>query len=102
MAAIAAVVAVWALLAVPVVPPLPRARQTVVDLARRLTDPAFLHPTAALPRRPPGCRSASGSCPSRAPPRTSPRGHGRRPYPSSRPARALVQPRAGRALDDAA
>ncbi|WP_369265658.1 MFS transporter [Streptomyces sp. R35] len=43
-----AVVAVWALLSVPRVPPLPRARQTVLDLARRLADPAFLTPTAAL------------------------------------------------------
>lgn len=42
------VVAVWALLAVPVVPPLPRAQQTVLDLARRLTDLVFLRPTASL------------------------------------------------------
>ncbi|MFJ9173948.1 MFS transporter [Streptomyces sp. NPDC102360] len=48
MALLAAAVAVWAALAVPHVPPLPRARQTVADLARRLTDPAFLKPTAAL------------------------------------------------------
>ncbi|MFF0268164.1 MFS transporter [Kribbella sp. NPDC004536] len=48
MTVLAAAVAVWALLAVPVVPPLPRTRQTVVDLARRLTDPAFLRPTVAL------------------------------------------------------
>ncbi|MFF4905907.1 MFS transporter [Streptomyces sp. NPDC001260] len=48
LAVLGAAVAVWALLAVPVVPPLPRARQTVLDLARRLADPAFLVPTAAL------------------------------------------------------
>ncbi|MFC9848929.1 MFS transporter [Streptomyces sp. NPDC060223] len=48
LAGLAAVVAVWALSAVPDVPPLPRARQTVLDLARRLADPAFLTPTAAL------------------------------------------------------
>ncbi|MFC9264323.1 MFS transporter [Streptomyces hydrogenans] len=48
MAALAALVAVWALLAVPAVPPLPRRRQTVLDLARRLADPVFLRPTAAL------------------------------------------------------
>ncbi|MET7379951.1 MFS transporter [Streptomyces sp. NPDC005526] len=47
-AVLGAAVAVWAALAVPVVPPLPRARQTVLDLARRLADPAFLAPTAAL------------------------------------------------------
>ncbi|MBE8476192.1 MFS transporter [Streptomyces justiciae] len=48
LAVLGAAVALWALVAVPVVPPLPRARQTVVDLARRLADPAFLVPTAAL------------------------------------------------------
>ncbi|WP_405742657.1 MFS transporter [Streptomyces sp. NBC_00028] len=48
LALLGVAVAVWALVAVPVVPPLPRARQTVVDLARRLADPAFLVPTAAL------------------------------------------------------
>lgn len=34
--------------AVPVVAPLPRTRQTILDLARRLTVPAFLAPTGAL------------------------------------------------------
>ncbi|MFC8519181.1 MFS transporter [Streptomyces sp. NPDC057257] len=48
LAVLGAGVALWALAAVPVVPPLPRARQTVLDLARRLADPAFLGPTAAL------------------------------------------------------
>lgn len=48
MALLGAVVAGWTLIAVPHVPPLPRARQTVVDLVRRLTDPAFLGPTGAL------------------------------------------------------
>ncbi|MEC4017563.1 MFS transporter [Streptomyces sp. H27-D2] len=48
MALLGAAVAIWAALAVPRVPPLPRTRQTVADLARRLTDPAFLRPTAAL------------------------------------------------------
>jgi len=48
MAVLAAVVAAWAFLAVPAVPPLPRRRQTVVDLARRVTDPGFLRPTGAL------------------------------------------------------
>ena len=43
-----AAVAAWAVLAVPAVPPLSRARQTVLDLVRRLTDPAFLAPTGAL------------------------------------------------------
>ncbi|KQT89516.1 MFS transporter [Marmoricola sp. Leaf446] len=47
-AALGLVVAAWAWRAVPPVPPLPRQRQTVVDLARRLTDRAFLAPTSAL------------------------------------------------------
>ena len=48
MTVLAVGVAVWALMAVPVVPPLPRTRQTVLDLARRITDPQFLRPTTAL------------------------------------------------------
>ena len=48
MAVCGAAVALWAALAVPAVPPLPRERQTVADLARRLADRAFLAPTAAL------------------------------------------------------
>ncbi|WP_035952468.1 MFS transporter [Parafrankia sp. EUN1f] len=48
LAVLGVAVAVWAAVAVPVVPPLPRARQTVLDLARRLTSPDFLGPTAAL------------------------------------------------------
>lgn len=48
MAALALIVTGWVLAAVPVVPPLPRPRQTLVDLARRIGDPAFLGPTAAL------------------------------------------------------
>ncbi len=45
---LALVVAGWALVAVPAVPPLPKIRQTVLDLARRIADPVFLAPTAAL------------------------------------------------------
>jgi MFS family permease len=48
MTVLGLLVAVWALVAVPTVPPLPRTRQTVLDLARRVTDPVFLRPTAAL------------------------------------------------------
>ncbi|MEN0138276.1 MAG: MFS transporter [Rhodococcus sp. (in: high G+C Gram-positive bacteria)] len=46
--ALALTVAAWAARAVPAVPPLPRQRQTVLDLARRLTDRSFLRPTLAL------------------------------------------------------
>jgi MFS family permease len=41
-------VAGWAMVMVPGVAPLPRARQTVADLARRLTSPDFVRPTLAL------------------------------------------------------
>jgi MFS family permease len=48
MTVLALAVAGWALFAVPAVPPLPRIRQTVIDLARRIADPVFLRPTGAL------------------------------------------------------
>jgi MFS family permease len=48
LAVLAAAVAGWAALAVPAVPPLPRTRQTVLDLARRLTTGGFVRPTLAL------------------------------------------------------
>lgn len=42
------VVAVWAYVSVPGLPPLPRSRQTVLDLVRRLSSRTFLLPTLAL------------------------------------------------------
>lgn len=48
LAVLVVAVAGWAALAVHVVPPLPKSRQTVLDLVRRLADPVFLTPTAAL------------------------------------------------------
>ncbi len=48
LAGLALAVTGWAAVAVPTVPPLPRARQTVLDLARRLGSANFLQPTAAL------------------------------------------------------
>ncbi|WP_232318962.1 MFS transporter [Rhodococcus sp. ADH] len=48
MAVLASGVAIWAQAAVPALEPLPRSRQTVADLARRLSDHRFLRPTAAL------------------------------------------------------
>lgn len=48
LAVLGAAVAVWAAAAVPVVAPLPKARQTLLDLARRLAEPAFLAPASAL------------------------------------------------------
>lgn len=47
-AVLAGVVLIWAACCVPVVVPLPKTRQTVVDLARRLGDRTFLSPTIAL------------------------------------------------------
>ncbi|MGW1501919.1 MFS transporter [Streptomyces mirabilis] len=48
LAVLAAAVAAWAALAVPAAAPLPKSRQTVLDLVRRLTSRTFLAPTAAL------------------------------------------------------
>lgn len=48
LALLGVAVAAWATLTVPAVEPLPRRRQTVLDLARRLLEPSFLRPTAAL------------------------------------------------------
>ena len=48
LAALALTVTGWADLAVPTVPPLPRRRQTVIDLARRLGSASFLRPTLTL------------------------------------------------------
>ncbi|MFI6599487.1 MFS transporter [Nonomuraea sp. NPDC050536] len=48
LAVLGAAVAVWAAFEVPAVAPLPKQRQTVLDLVRRLVDPVFLGPTAAL------------------------------------------------------
>jgi MFS family permease len=45
---LAAAVAVWVAVAVPGLAPLPRRRQTLVDLGRRLGAPGFLRPTVAL------------------------------------------------------
>ena len=48
LAVLAVVVAAWAAIAVPTLPALPRARQTVLDLGRRMTQPGFLRPTVVL------------------------------------------------------
>lgn len=93
-------VAVWAALAVPVVPPLPKARQTVLDLARRLTHPAFLGPTAALAAATAALSVGVGFLP------VSGRAAGLGTVATGAAVSvlaacaALVQPRAGRALDD--
>jgi len=48
LAVLGVVGAGWPVLVVPPTPPLPRARQTVADLARRLASPGFVRPTLAL------------------------------------------------------
>lgn len=48
LAVLAGAVALWAAVAVPAAAPLPRARQTILDLARRLSNRGFLLPTSCL------------------------------------------------------
>lgn len=99
LAVLAAAVAAWAALAVPAVPPLPRARQTVLDLARRLADPAFLRPTMALAAATAALSVGVGFLPvSGAAAGLGPVATGAAVSVLAACA-ALVQPRAGRALD---
>ncbi|WP_405880712.1 MFS transporter [Streptomyces sp. NBC_01384] len=99
LAVLGAVVAVWAALAVPAVPPLPKVRQTVLDLARRLTHPAFLRPTAALAAATAALSVGVGFLP------VSGRAAGLGTVTTGAAVSvlaacaAIVQPRAGRALD---
>ncbi|MCT9007517.1 MFS transporter [Streptomyces rhizosphaerihabitans] len=99
LAVLGAAVAVWAGLAVPVVPPLPKARQTVLDLARRLTHPDFLRPTAALAAATAALSVGVGFLP------VSGRAAGLGTVATGAAVSvlaacaAVVQPRAGRALD---
>lgn len=100
MAALAAAVAAWAFVAVPVVPALPRARQTLLDLAARITDPRFLHPTTALASATAALSVGVGFLPvSGAAADLGPVVTGAAVSLLALCA-AIVQPRAGRALDD--
>ncbi|MFI8242929.1 MFS transporter [Streptomyces sp. NPDC085866] len=100
LAVLGAAVAVWAALVVPVVPPLPKARQTVLDLARRLADPAFLAPTGALAAATAALSAGVGFLP------VSGRAAGLGTVATGAAVSllaacaAVVQPRAGRALDE--
>ncbi|MEU9452663.1 MFS transporter [Streptomyces sp. NPDC048277] len=100
LAVLGVAVAVWGAAAVPVVPPLPRARQTVLDLARRLADPVFLAPTAALAAATAALSVGVGFLPVSG--RTAGLGTVATGAAVSLLAAsaALVQPRAGRALDE--
>ncbi|MER6071833.1 MFS transporter [Streptomyces sp. NPDC001817] len=99
LAVLGVAVAAWAALAVPVVPPLPKARQTVLDLARRLADPAFLAPTSALAAATAALSAGVGFLP------VSGRAAGLGTVATGAAVSllaacaAVVQPRAGRALD---
>ncbi|MFE3409204.1 MFS transporter [Streptomyces mirabilis] len=99
LAVLGASVAAWAALAVPVVPPLSKARQTVLDLARRLADPAFLAPTSALAAATAALSVGVGFLP------VSGRAAGLGTVDTGAAVSvlaacaAVVQPRAGRALD---
>ncbi|MBY8839920.1 MFS transporter [Streptomyces sp. SP2-10] len=100
LAVLGGAVAVWAAVAVPVVPPLPKARQTVLDLARRLADPAFLAPASALAAATAALSVGVGFLP------VSGRAAGLGTIATGAvvsvlaACAAVVQPRAGRALDD--
>jgi MFS family permease len=99
LAVLGAAVAGWAAVAVPPVAPLPRARQTVLDLARRLTDGAFLRPTTALAAATAALSVGVGFLP------VSGAAAGLGPVATGAAVSllaacaAVVQPRAGRALD---
>ena len=100
LTALGLAVAGWAFVAVPVTPPLPKTRQTVLDLARRIADPVFLGPTAALAAATAALSVGVGFLPvlGRA------AGLGTIATGAAVSVLALcgavVQPRAGRALDD--
>jgi MFS family permease len=99
MAGLATAVFAWAAVAVPVVPPRPRRRQTLLDLGRRLADGSFLRPTAALAAATAALSVGVGFLPvSGAAAGLGPMVTGAAVSVLAACA-ALVQPRAGRALD---
>jgi MFS transporter, DHA1 family, tetracycline resistance protein len=97
MAAMAAAVAAWAFTAVPHLEPLPRQRQTVKDLVKRLSHQDFLRPTAALAASTAALATGVGFLPVKA------AEHG--PIVTGAAVSllaitaALIQPRVGKALD---
>jgi len=99
LAVLGVVVAGWAVLAVPAAPPLPRTRQTVADLIRRLTSPGFVRPTLALAAATAALSVGVGFLP------VAGAGRGLGPLATGAivsllaAAAAVIQPRAGRARD---
>jgi DHA1 family tetracycline resistance protein-like MFS transporter len=99
LAALALAVAGWATLAVPASPPLPKTRQTLLGLARRLTQPAFVQPTVALAAATAALSVGVGFLPVRgAAAGLGPLATGSAVSLLAASA-ALIQPRAGRAYD---
>jgi MFS family permease len=100
LAVLGAAVAGWALVVVPGVAPLPRTRQTVADLGRRLSSPGFLRPTLALAAATAALSVAVGFLPVLG------AGIGLGPLATGAivsvlaATTALVQPRIGKARDD--
>jgi MFS family permease len=100
LAALAVVVAGWATMMVPGVTPLPRTRQTVADLGRRLTSPGFVRPTLALAAATGALSVGVGFLPVIGAERgLSPLATGAT-VSLLAAAAALIQPRSGRAHDD--
>ena len=99
LAVLGVVVAGWAVLVVPAAPPLPRTRQTVADLVRRLTSPGFVRPTLALAAATAALSVGVGFVP------VAGAGRGLGPLATGAivsllaASAAVIQPRAGRARD---
>jgi len=99
LAGLGLAVAGWTTVAVPASPPLPKARQTLLSLARRLTQPAFLQPTVALAAATAALSVGVGFLPVRgAAAGLGPLATGAGVSLLALTA-ALIQPRAGRAAD---
>jgi MFS transporter, DHA1 family, tetracycline resistance protein len=100
LAGLGLAVAAWAAITLPAAPPLPRSRQTVLGLVRRLAQPSFLQPVLALA----GAAAALSAGVGFLPVRGAQAGLG--PLATGAAASllalaaALVQPRAGRAHDN--
>jgi MFS transporter, DHA1 family, tetracycline resistance protein len=96
---LALAVAGWAAATVPAAPPVPRARETLLGLARRLRQPCFVQPTVALAAATAALSVGVGFLPVRgATAGLSPLATGAAVSLLAASA-ALVQPRAGRAYD---
>jgi MFS transporter, DHA1 family, tetracycline resistance protein len=99
LAGLALAVAGWATVAVPASPPLPKARETLLGLARRLAQPAFVQPTVALAAATAALSVGVGFLPVRgAAAGLGPLATGAAVSLLAASA-ALIQPRAGRAYD---